>query len=341
MGAIINQVIVIGGGLSGLTAARQLQDQGIDVTVLDKGYGIGGRLASRALKSEEKNLGFFDYGMQYFQAQDETFQVWINELLEKDVIAIWQGNSQASIERSSVKDVPLYRGIESNRAIAQHLAKKLKVINQTRVETLHWQNSEWNIKATNGECFQADAVVMTPPVPQALDILTASDLVLESDMRSRLEQVTYDPCLSLMLVCDRPSRIPFPGGIHIKESLLDWIASNHIKGISPEGYAITLLAGTEFSDEHWASDAEWIIAAMLEAAQPWLAEGTQAIATRLHRWKYRHPKTVFGQRALTIEWPGPLVLAGDAFCDRLLEDQSLNLEQAFLSGLYAAQCLIN
>ena len=338
MGLNLNRVLIVGGGLSGLTTATHLVNQGIDVTVLDKGYGIGGRLASRALKAGEKSLGFFDYGMQYFRAEDETFQRFITPLLKDGVISIWQGQFQ---EQAQVLDPGFiyYRGRQSNRAIAQHLAQKLNVINQTRVETLEWQDSEWSIKATNGACFQADAVIMTPPVPQTLDILADSELVLEPDLRSRLEQVTYDRCLSLMLVCDRPSLIPLPGGIQLKNSLLDWIASNHIKGISPEGYAITLLAGADFSERYWESDTEWIIDKMIEAGQPWLAEGSQAIATRLHRWKYRHPKTVFGQRTLIIEQPGPLVLAGDAFCDRLVDDQSLNLEQAFLSGLDAAQCL--
>ena len=35
--------LVIGGGISGLIAARVLQHRGIKVTVLDKGRGIGGR----------------------------------------------------------------------------------------------------------------------------------------------------------------------------------------------------------------------------------------------------------------------------------------------------------
>ncbi|HEY5747869.1 MAG TPA: FAD-dependent oxidoreductase, partial [Chryseolinea sp.] len=42
-------VVVIGAGLSGLFAAGKLNASGYRVIVLDKGRGVGGRLATRRL----------------------------------------------------------------------------------------------------------------------------------------------------------------------------------------------------------------------------------------------------------------------------------------------------
>ena len=42
-------VLIIGGGMAGLTAASELQGAGCRVLVLDKGRGVGGRLASRRI----------------------------------------------------------------------------------------------------------------------------------------------------------------------------------------------------------------------------------------------------------------------------------------------------
>ena len=52
------QVIVVGAGLSGLTAARYLQDAGIDVIVLEASDGIGGRVRSDQINGWMCDRGF-------------------------------------------------------------------------------------------------------------------------------------------------------------------------------------------------------------------------------------------------------------------------------------------
>ena len=178
---------------------------------------------------------------------------------------------------------------------------------------------------------------MTSPVPQTLEIFSRSNVELPDEMRSRLERIRYAPCLSLMAVLDGPSSIPGPGGISLSKSLLYWIASNQKKEISPQGYAVTLLASPTYSEQNWDGETDSIIAERLAAAQEWITLYT-AIVIRLHRWKYSYPTAVFGARSAVMDISGPLILAGDAFCEApaLI---SQNLEQAFLSDVSAAQVL--
>ena len=63
------KIIVVGAGLSGLSAARELSSRGHDVTVFDKGRGVGGRLATRRAGS-----AVFDHGAQFFTARSDEFQ---------------------------------------------------------------------------------------------------------------------------------------------------------------------------------------------------------------------------------------------------------------------------
>jgi renalase len=49
---------VVGAGAAGLSAARRLQTQGVEVTLFDKGRRPGGRLASR-----DTAHGVFDHGV--------------------------------------------------------------------------------------------------------------------------------------------------------------------------------------------------------------------------------------------------------------------------------------
>ncbi len=59
--------VIIGAGVSGLIAARTLQASGVRVKVLDKGRGVGGRLATR-----RSGVGVFDHGAQFFTVCDEN-----------------------------------------------------------------------------------------------------------------------------------------------------------------------------------------------------------------------------------------------------------------------------
>ncbi|NDH45714.1 MAG: FAD-dependent oxidoreductase, partial [Actinobacteria bacterium] len=55
------QVVVIGAGLAGLCAARDLVDAGHLVTVLEKSRASGGRCATRRIGN-----AVFDHGAQFF-----------------------------------------------------------------------------------------------------------------------------------------------------------------------------------------------------------------------------------------------------------------------------------
>ena len=43
----MSDVVVIGAGMSGIACARALQAEGVPVRLIDKGRGIGGRMATR------------------------------------------------------------------------------------------------------------------------------------------------------------------------------------------------------------------------------------------------------------------------------------------------------
>ena len=60
--------LVVGAGISGLLAARELQAEGWRVTVLDKRRGVGGRMATRRVGE-----GNFDHGAQFFTVRGERF----------------------------------------------------------------------------------------------------------------------------------------------------------------------------------------------------------------------------------------------------------------------------
>ena len=311
--------VIIGGGISGLIAATLLQRQGLKVTVLDKGRGIGGRVATRRLKHLDSVVGIFDYGAQYFGVEHPQFQVWVDDWLEKKVIKQWcQGFAE-------VDGKPRYCGVEGTRGIAKYLAQYLDVHTSTRVVKLHY-DQQWSIITDSDRTYQGDILIMTPPVPQSLALLADSAIALPSDIQTSLEAVSYHSCIAVLALLEKPSKIPSPGGIAVENESLVWLADNHQKGISPDGYSVTIHASPDFSDRYYNCTDKEISQKILTAAAPWL--NSPVIKYQVHRWRYSLPKTFYGSQCLSLS-SLPLIMAGDAFV-------SPNIEGAVLSGIAAA-----
>jgi renalase len=322
--------LIIGAGISGLMAATVLQRHGMNVTVLDKGQGVGGRLATRRLKHPRDGEGIFDYGAQFFTVSDPLFQAWVEGWRQSGVVKEWSSQLSGAGK-------PCYQGVKSNRSIAQHLAKGLDVHTQTRVIKMIWDAPDWRVQTEDGACYQGDVLMVTSPIPQFLELFDSSEIVLPWELRHRLEQVIYQCCIALLVLLEKPSLIPAPGGLWLADSALAWIACNQQKGISL-GSAVTLHATPEFSQTHWETDAAITAQKLLDIASPWL--GSTVVDYQVHRWRYSQPQTFFGASYLALREPGLCVMAGDAFSPTAPTVPSLNLERAVLSGIAAANYLL-
>ena len=77
-------VLIIGAGISGLLCASELQRAGKTVRVLDKGRGLGGRMATRRMAG-----GRLDHGAQFFTVRDGRLKAYADEWLAAGVIKKW------------------------------------------------------------------------------------------------------------------------------------------------------------------------------------------------------------------------------------------------------------
>ena len=314
--------IIVGGGITGLITATLLQRQGIKVTVLDKGRGIGGRLATRRVQHSESIEGVFDYGTQYFSVRQS--QGWVDEWLQQGVIKEWcRGFGEA-------QGKPRYCGVKGTRGIAKYLAKDLNVHTSTKVVKINY-NTRWSIETEGDRYFEGDILVMTPPVPQSLDLLDNSQIVLSCHSRTSLEQISYHSCIAVLALLEKSSNIPSPGGIALEDESLIWLADNYQKGISPRGYAVTLHATPNFSNAYWDSDDAEIADKLFTAASNYL--NSTVVKYQVHRWRYSLPKTFYDRTYFTCS-SLPLVMAGDAFA-------APKIEGAMRSGIAAAEHIYN
>ena len=71
----MKRIAIIGAGMTGLSAAHFLSEQGLDVQVFDKGRALGGRVATRRTP-----VGLFDHGAPQIDVQGPRFDEFLSIL---------------------------------------------------------------------------------------------------------------------------------------------------------------------------------------------------------------------------------------------------------------------
>lgn len=313
-------VLVIGAGMAGLIAAAELQRAGRRVLVIDKGRGVGGRLASRRIDGAT-----FDHGAQFITTRDPRFAAVLEQGRQHGAMEEWCRGFAGGPDGH-----PRWRGRPAMSAVAKHLARELNLQLEMPVVALRSAGDRWRVETTTGRIFLAGAVVLTAPVPQSLALLDAGGIAVPSEMRLRLAAIEYERCLALMAVLEGPSCIPPPGGLTPDHGPIAWMADNKLKGISAEP-SVTIHATPAFSLEHWDRDRQDSGRALLDAAAPWLGAAVRTF--QVHGWRYSKPMRVEAEPCVLVSPSPPLVLAGDAFAGP-------RVEGAALSGWAAAEALL-
>ena len=91
-------ILIIGAGLAGLSAASKLSKLDVEVTIVDKGRGVGGRLAGRRIGDAS-----FDHGAQFMTTRDPRFVAQVQQWLSAVVAEEWYSSfpGQPNMEPSS------------------------------------------------------------------------------------------------------------------------------------------------------------------------------------------------------------------------------------------------
>ncbi len=321
--------IVVGAGISGLLAARELQAAGWRVVVFEKAPQVGGRMATRRLGS-----GTFDLGAQFFTVRSERFGGLVHRWLEAGVAREWTRGFADAEGTHNDDGYPRYRGSEGMSSIPKHLARDLDVRTGEAVVEVNACEGVWEVHTESGARETGTALLLTAPVPQSAALPGSGDFALPKEAHRRLDRISYDPCLALSVLLEGPSGVPEPGGVQIKGEPLDWIGDNQRKGIS-KAPAITVHAGPGWSREHFEADEARITASLLHFAGDQLGFdlAPRVVETSLTRWRYSWVSRPHPEPYLLASETPPLLFAGDAF-------GPAKIEGAALSGLAAADLLL-
>jgi predicted NAD/FAD-dependent oxidoreductase len=340
---MICDAAIIGAGLSGLSVARRLADQGLQVVIVEKSHGVGGRAATRRIQLPDGTERPVDHGAQFFTARDPLFQSQVSAWLSRGIcfewatgFHTWDGNS---LNLPDPKwEAPRYACHGGMSALGKNLAEGLQVVRNFTVTTVSVEDGEWVLHsntATPMESVRAKSLFCSAPVPQSLRLVGPHLLPAE---RECLEGVTFGPCFAVMACYENLPANPGWKGIQIRDddSPLSWIALDSSRR-DPNQRQGTLVihASPEFSSGETLSTPEGkekATAKMLrEAARilgEWAGRPRHAIN---HLWRYAIPLSeAMSEGFLRSESEIPLYLIGDGL-------QQGRVEGAWLSGFKAAR----
>ncbi len=307
------EVVVVGAGVAGLAAARALTDAGHQVTVLDKGRRVGGRLSTR----EFANGGRAHAGAQFFTVRSDEFARAVTTWQAMGLVHEWCRGF------SSNDGHPRYAIRGGMSQLAAAMAGGLEVRCSFHVEHVHEEANrvvvDWP-EAHGHEAGRlvADAVIVTVPVPQAAALLGGDVFV---------PPISYLPTLSLMVTLDRGVEVSPSGGLQVADDpVWSFVGDNQAKGTSTVP-AVTFHSTSGFAASRLDDPVSSITDELVDAARPFL-HGASVFETQLQRWLYATPIQSFPEGSFATEG-GRIILAGDAF-------GGPKIEGAFLSGLEAA-----
>lgn len=290
-------VLVLGGGLTGLSAALELQRIGLPYTLIEVKPRLGGAIAS------EKREGFaFDGGP--FLLERYADWPWLAE----------HGLNDAVRHFAPYRDGELVYFEGGTQQLTDALVARLTGVVLTRMaaSSIGPLDDTLGVCLENGVLRRADAVIVAIPARYAAHLLY--DLAPEAAVL--LDDFRYDPVARVSLGCrraDLPAALPEADGTRIK-----FLHAFTLPGRVPEG-GVYVRAGVRVQPGE--SEAEWIeiVRSLIGRAEPvaaWARYWPEAdpLTSRL-------PEFAGTLRAIRAVLPARVALCGSDYGARRVDEQ--------------------
>lgn len=304
----MSRIAVVGAGLAGLSAARELAVAGHEVVVLEKSRGLGGRLATRRVEG-----GVLDHGCPVIEAPaDGPLARAIEDLGLDDIVRLPE-------PRAGVTAIGFAAG---QTRLAKALADGVDVRRGVRVSALRRVAGGVEIadEQGNGHGLAAAAIV-TAPGPQAAALLEASGEVARA---AAVAQAEYDAAVCVLTEVEGDPEDPrpvIPAAPPLAAISLEWRKRPGPRAVVARLDGPTSASLIDAPDGDVLDVVLPLVGAMLGLRPvPW---------TQVKRWRYALPVGRLDP-SIAVAQGSPIVLAGDVFV-------GLDLEGVWRSGVDAAR----
>jgi predicted NAD/FAD-dependent oxidoreductase len=288
--------IIIGAGLCGLSTAKKITELNLgSVLILEKSRGVGGRMATRRTLNTR-----FDHGAQFYRVKSDIAQfhkIWKENLLSHQWFVSYKGDHWCAND-----------GMTS---LAKKIASGLEIQLEKQVQQIFFENNIWRIVSDKNEEWLCKHLIITAPLPQAIQLIERSSLgaILNLSELEELKKIQYSKALIGLVVLEEDFSINEHGYEEYSNGDFFSIADQKSKGIS-QNMALTLTMSPHFSEIEFEGNDEVTLQKILKIFLKQFPK-TKIKEAELKKWRYCQPTGTY--KNFTCEIAPKLYLAGDSF----------------------------
>ena len=291
------RVAVVGGGIAGLTCARELRLRGCDPVLFEADDRLGGRCSSRSTR-----VGLFDDGAQCISgatrlaihvvqppgelAALHPWTVAATPAEEERNSKVWKNDEDEADVTRTLKLMGAV-GVPSMVALADALARALHVRLNTPIVQARRRGTGWALSSSAGEIDEDfKALVLALPAPLAMPLVSES-----SALTAALCAVRYRSRWVLLLGSERP--VPLPGYREFQGSPIERVAAMNIKpgrlASGPQRWFVE--ADERWSLQHEHEDAETVADLLLDNFREHAGRSVMPSFLRAQQWRHAFVET--------------------------------------------------
>ena len=299
---LVKSVLIAGAGITGVSCAMALREAGVPFRMVNKGYRIGGRMASRPVSGSGTSFDgrVFDTGASYFTASHPDFALVVSELEAAGVVQPWTDTFHFAHSEgiAGVKMGPMrYRAEGGIRSVVEYLARDL-VIEEGEVT----------------EPSTSERLALCMPTPQAARVFPPA---------SELSTAVWEPVISVSLLFEEVMWAAFDGIFVNQDAQVTWIANDGARR-GDHAPALVVHMSPVLSAAHLMNPDEATPIA-LAAVKRIMGFDADPVWTHAQRWTFAKPIEGTTSREPNFVL-GEVSRAGDEFSDRP------RVEAGWLSG---------
>ena len=287
------EIIVIGAGVAGLAVASELHRQGKRVLVIDKGRGVGGRMATRRVGPLR-----MDHGAQFITIRDSRFESRIAPLLASGELfpwslgfPLWRDGSISARPDGH----PRFACRSGMSALPKFLSLGLvMILGDAATGVSRDSSGQWQVDLASGARHGAETLILNVPPSQLLPLVGG---FLDADSQRKISTVEMDPT---WVVFGEVEHDPDFGGVALEfdgHPVLRFIARDHTRRAPGQSPALVVHCNERWSRENLEA-APATVAAIVSQELEHLFQVRFASDPEVHRWRFATPNQSLGEICL-------------------------------------------